>query len=96
MPTDAGVTWTAMAPAAPSAPAQPSRPPTQPQQWLTRDVAVARIVVVARDLPTAALGAERCRCGAWRYTLDETAGLPLWRCLHCGDLHAGDDPIPQA
>lgn len=75
----------------------PAPPPSQPADWATRDQEIGRVVRL-NAIPGAPFRAEApCGCGgAWRYMVSGTDADPVWRCLHCGNLYAGESLIPQS
>jgi len=87
----------AATPAGHQATAAPLAPPSQPADWAARDQEIGRVV---RLNPTAGapFRAETpCGCGgSWRYMVSGTDADPVWRCLHCGNLYAGESLIPQS
>ena len=73
------------------------RPPTPPGRWAKRDRALGAQVRLRAQAPSPIRGEPPCDCGGrWRYALLPHARHPLWRCLHCGGLHRGDQRIPEA
>jgi rubredoxin len=96
-----------MAPEAPAAapqpvgaavtPAAPALPPSQPVDWAARDQEIGRVVRLNPTPGAPFRAATPCGCGgAWRYMVSGTDADPVWRCLHCGNLYAGESLIPQS
>lgn len=72
------------------------RPPTLPEAWAARDATLGRELRLPAGDKEPVHGKPSCRCGgSWRYLLLPHAHHPLWRCLHCGILHRGDQPLPE-
>jgi hypothetical protein len=68
---------------------------TSPRDWFAQDAKVRRVVTFTAPAGPAHKGQWDCVCGgAWRYSLGD-GPAELWRCLHCGGLHSGLDPVPE-
>jgi hypothetical protein len=79
---------------APRAGRQP-RPRTSPSDWAEQDAEVRHVVAMAPKSGTAYRGPAACDCGGeWRYDLCRRSA-ELWRCLHCGGLHSGQELVPE-
>jgi len=71
--------------------------PTQPDQWLDRDRHLGSQLLLPVQPAVSVQGEPPCGCsGAWRYVLLPQTRRPIWRCLHCGRLHRGEQPILEA
>lgn len=70
--------------------------PMQPDHWADRDRRVGTQILLPVQQAVTLQGEPPCDCrGTWRYVLLPHVHRPLWRCLHCGDLHRGDQTIPE-
>lgn len=79
---------------APRAGRQP-RPRTNPSDWAEQDAEVRQVVAMAPRSGPAYRGTAACACGGeWRYDLCRRSA-ELWRCLHCGGLHSGQELVPE-